>query len=120
MISEVPRTIAWWAKRWKVHRHTARKLLKHLHSQYGAKVVWYARFGRHRSPVATEASLQVVTIMRAERNLILVLDRNQAQAQPISRIHASENHDYVTQEQLSHAIQALRADLAEHKRHHRG
>jgi hypothetical protein len=54
-----------------VHRNTARKLLRHLHNQYGSKVVW--QVGPHRALVATRASLQVVRVLRAERNLILVI-----------------------------------------------
>jgi hypothetical protein len=71
MAFDRPRGASWWAKRWGVHRSTAGRLLQHLHRSWGPKVVW--KVGPQHALVATEASLQVVRVLRAERHLILVV-----------------------------------------------
>jgi len=97
--AERPKGAGWWARRWGVHRNTARRLLRHLHRTHGPKVVWQA--GPQRALVATEASLQVVRVLRAERNLILVVP-GPSQVGPASpRLDVEE---LVTQEQHARAL----------------
>ena len=96
--SETPRGAGWWAKRWSVHRNTARRLLRHLHRQYGPRVVW--RVGPRQDLVATEASLQVVQILRAERNLILVVGAHHGQQHAPER----DDDDIVTRDQHGRAL----------------
>ncbi len=103
---ERPKGAGWWARRWGVHRNTARRLLRHLHRTHGPKVVWQA--GPQRALVATEASLQVVRVLRAERNVILVVGPSAAGQAP-----ARDVEELVTQEQharsLSEVWRALEA-----------
>lgn len=97
-----PRGASWWARRWGVHRSTAGRLLKHLHRTWGPKVVW--QVGPQRALVATEASLQVVRVLRAERHLILVVPGDT----PRTRQQPDDDHgESVSQEQHARAIAEL-------------
>ena len=114
MTSDKPRGARYWAREWKCHHTTARKLLGHLHRRFGSKAVW--RVGPQRALVATRASLQIVQVLRAERNLIVVLGPTAKQSEdPESPVPArrrpedafSDDDEYVTQDQFAKALAAV-------------
>ena len=136
-VHDRPRGAGYWGKCWGVHRHTARRILRWVKGHYGAKVVW--EVGPQRALVATQASLQVVQLLRAERNVILVMmgqdgrqpgpqnlsaAGNPATLTPVTRVQAgnvrSASEDVVTQEQFSRAIAELYRQIAELKNTRRG
>ena len=113
MIHDKPRGARYWAREWRVHHNTARKLLAHIHRHYGSKAVW--RVGPQRALVATTASLQVVRVLRAERNLIVVLGAGRAPQSaptsvptPLTQVRRSlvedDGQEYVTVEHHGRAI----------------
>jgi hypothetical protein len=53
-------SVVWWARKWKVHRNTARAWLRNLHEKYGEPVV--QRVGKRRSYRASESSLRKVAV----------------------------------------------------------
>ena len=120
MTPDKPRGARYWAREWGVHHNTARKLLAHIHRHYGSKAVW--RVGPQRARVATTASLQVVRVLRAERNLILVVGAAQAPQSaptsvptPLTQVRRSlvddDGQEYVTVEHHGRAIAEVWAAL---------
>ena len=119
---DLPRGSGYWGKTWNVHRHTARRVLRWIRGHYGEKVVWTV--GRRGDLVATHASLQVVQLLRAERNIILVMmdprmEQAHATAPPVTRVQAGvvKDHtdDMVTQDQFSRVIAELYRQIGELK-----
>lgn len=114
MSADKPRGARYWAKRWGVHHNTARRLLRHLRRHYGSTVVWQA--GPQKALVATEASLQVAQVLRAERNVILVMSPAPSGAgSPTARVRRSDwdedAQDAITPEQFSRAMQEVWAAI---------
>jgi hypothetical protein len=94
-----------WARVWGVSHPTSLKLLRALHRQYGSNVVWYARPNRQRAHlIASEASLQVVRVVRAERNVILVVPGEVRSSEPLGRVRGAGDEEYVPQEQFVAAL----------------
>ena len=122
---DVPRGSGYWGKSWGVHRNTARRVMRWIRGHYGEKVVWTV--GRQGHLVATHASLQIVQLLRAERNVILVMMGEQktdapgisAVVTPVTRVQAGivKDHtdDMVTQEQFSRTIAELYRQIGELK-----
>ena len=92
-----PRGTGYWAKKWGVHRDTARAVLAKLHEKYGANVVW--RAGAQNEYTASEASLASVGQSRRP----VTGGRDTAET--------AEDRDCVTQEQLQRAMAHLLASF---------
>ena len=99
MSDQTPRTTGYWARKWKLHRNVARRVLAKLHRDHGPQVVW--RAGPSNDYVASEASLAAVGKSRRAR----APNHNQHAGGDL----LAQERDYVTQEQLQRAIAHLLA-----------